>query len=870
MHDRTPDPDLDRDFATFCRTADPTALGRAFDASAGHVFRIALWLCGNRADAEDAVQRTFLVAIEQRARFRTGHPALPWLLGLLTNQVHKVRRERARRGVPIALPAGEPDPAVRVAGAELEQALFELVRGLGPSYHDVLELHLHQGLAATEIAQRLGRPAGTVRTQIVRGVQELRRRLPSGFAGGLAPAAFVGEPLRLAAAVRETVLAAARAPAAAIAGGAWTTARATLLVTAGAMAVIGIALATWLPGRAAVTPAEVAAAGNGVRGAGADDDTASTAPNVRTPLRDAGETEHAMPLERAAVAGAALDTGKALRIRVCDAAGSPLQGARVWLCNSTWVETAPAEQPAFVAARTDALGLASFGEPRPELDTVVVHTNGGCPVQVARNTAANQQEVVVDQRLSITGAVLVDGHAPGEPIALVAVGDARTDDWCAAAVEALSPFDPNKAAAATTCDRSGAFVFFGLAAGAEYSIQTLERIYRRPGTRNDQATAKATPVAAGLVLELETVPLIRGRVVASSDTAPTPGRRVWIHPWFHRPNGGRAQWTSVSCRIGDAFAIPVWETDLSMTTLQFRFARSSKAPVAATRAVDCPFGSVFELGDIAIDASQTTCEWLVVDRDGAPIPGACVIAPDDSRSLADHDGHVVMALAPLTTQVLVGATGYRVHRLDVTPSAQAQRIVLESANRLHVEARAAEGFPALPAMRVDISYGADAPFRDFDDCDLRGARLMATSAGSDYLRHHYLLGAAGVLDLCDFVAEVPFTVVLCDAYGHEVAKESVILSAEEHRHVRFAVARSPRHIAGTVIDSEHRPLAGVTVWFGRSDLGCVVTDENGGFWIEGVYCDAPSLEFAIEGFQTLCAKGPEVFEQSAFRLERGE
>jgi hypothetical protein len=73
----------------------------------------------------------------------------------------------------------------------------------------VLRLHLEEGLNGKEIAERLARPAGTVRTQLVRALEQLRRHLPGGFVAGLA--ALVVVDGAAIAAVRVGVLAAARA-----------------------------------------------------------------------------------------------------------------------------------------------------------------------------------------------------------------------------------------------------------------------------------------------------------------------------------------------------------------------------------------------------------------------------------------------------------------------------------------------------------------------------------------------------------------------------------------------------------------------------------------------------------------------------------
>lgn len=200
---------VDRDFHHFCRTGEPEALGRVFDAVAGQLLRIALWLCGNRADAEDVLQRTFVQAIELRARYESGRSAVAWLLGLLGNQAKKQRREREARAVP-AKPHAVRDPVVEAAAAELAAAVEAVRSDFGDAYRDVLRLHLQEGLGAHEIAVVLKRPASSVRTQLMRALQELRRRLPAGFVGGMAPAWLAIDGGPVSSALREAVIAAAR------------------------------------------------------------------------------------------------------------------------------------------------------------------------------------------------------------------------------------------------------------------------------------------------------------------------------------------------------------------------------------------------------------------------------------------------------------------------------------------------------------------------------------------------------------------------------------------------------------------------------------------------------------------------------------
>lgn len=214
---------VDRQFARFVRTGDPAALGRVFDRTAAELLRLACYLVGNRTDAEDLVQRTFLAAIERRTTFSAQRRAVPWLCGILANHARQLRRDRARQ--PRRADDDEPsrDPAAEAAQRELTERLRQLRDELGAPYADVLQLHLEQGLTAKEIAGRLSRPAGTVRTQLVRALVQLKQRLPDGFVAGGA-LALLARPSSAQAstllAMRQQLVQAAGSPGAAAATGA--------------------------------------------------------------------------------------------------------------------------------------------------------------------------------------------------------------------------------------------------------------------------------------------------------------------------------------------------------------------------------------------------------------------------------------------------------------------------------------------------------------------------------------------------------------------------------------------------------------------------------------------------------------------------
>ena len=395
----------DRLFARFCRSGDPAALGAVFDRTAPELLRVACYLVGNRADAEDLVQRTFLATIESRAAFDKGGKTLPWLLGILSNHAHRLRRERARPAPLQAEPA--VDPTQQAAHRELEQRLRELRDELGAPYADVLQLHLEQGLNAKEIAERLSRPAGTVRTQLVRAMELLRQRLPDGFVAGAvlalaAPSANAAAPAL--AAMRRVVVHAAQ-PGAALAPAVSFVLIGSLLVSkkiGGVVACVLFAplLGTWLAWPEAATRAP----GSGAAGArvASAPEPATAAPVATTP-----------PTERVAASRepAATEAGFALvRVRALWSDRSPAAGVGVFASNDRWISRRDAV--------TDAEGFADLPHLAPGDwsigSTLRSQDGGGAATDMRVSLAAGEAreiEVAVARRGMAQGRVVdADDH----------------------------------------------------------------------------------------------------------------------------------------------------------------------------------------------------------------------------------------------------------------------------------------------------------------------------------------------------------------------------------------------------------------------------------------------------------------------------
>ena len=178
MRERT----LDRLFRRFRDRGDGRALAAVFDGTARELLDVACHLHRDPVEAEDLVQATFLAALRGAKRYDGSSPVRAWLYGILWREAAKARRRGARAVDPDRLPERrQPEPFEGLVAGELPRAVDRALEGLSPRYREVLAPLLQEGRAAEDIARDLGRSPGTVRSQIHRGLEHLRRSLPKGF-----------------------------------------------------------------------------------------------------------------------------------------------------------------------------------------------------------------------------------------------------------------------------------------------------------------------------------------------------------------------------------------------------------------------------------------------------------------------------------------------------------------------------------------------------------------------------------------------------------------------------------------------------------------------------------------------------------------
>jgi RNA polymerase sigma-70 factor (ECF subfamily) len=130
------------------------------------------------ADADDAVQETFVLAWKRLETLREPEAVGPWLHAIARNVAVDRHRERARRGKEEVL---HEETAGAAASApdrgELRERVMAHLRSLPEAYRETLAMRLVEGLTGPEIAEATGLTAGSVRVNLCRGMDLLREML---------------------------------------------------------------------------------------------------------------------------------------------------------------------------------------------------------------------------------------------------------------------------------------------------------------------------------------------------------------------------------------------------------------------------------------------------------------------------------------------------------------------------------------------------------------------------------------------------------------------------------------------------------------------------------------------------------------------
>jgi RNA polymerase sigma factor (sigma-70 family) len=155
----------DSEIVTAIAAGEPDGLAAAYDRYAPPLLAFCCALLGERADAVDAVQDTFLVAAAQLDGLRDPDQLRPWLYAVARNECQRKLRARAQGDGPADDTSDDTiDFGVNLDHAELADMVRAALAGLQPGEREAIEMSLRQDFSPDDLASTLGLSRGQAST----------------------------------------------------------------------------------------------------------------------------------------------------------------------------------------------------------------------------------------------------------------------------------------------------------------------------------------------------------------------------------------------------------------------------------------------------------------------------------------------------------------------------------------------------------------------------------------------------------------------------------------------------------------------------------------------------------------------------------
>jgi len=160
------------------KEGDKDAMAVLIENNQKNVFALAYRMTGNRDDALDITQDTFIKAFRGIKRFRGDSKISTWLYTIASNLSKDHLRKHGRIDVVSLeedwLKAGTASPYEETSHNERKELVKRAIAALPPKMRAAFVLRYEENLPLAEIAQILGKSEGTVKAQIHQATEKIR------------------------------------------------------------------------------------------------------------------------------------------------------------------------------------------------------------------------------------------------------------------------------------------------------------------------------------------------------------------------------------------------------------------------------------------------------------------------------------------------------------------------------------------------------------------------------------------------------------------------------------------------------------------------------------------------------------------------
>lgn len=161
-------------------SGDTASMGVLYDLIKTDLFAYALSRVGNKTDADDITQDTFLQIYRHAKQYAPQGKPMAWVITVENNLIRRLFHARARTvsldGSTAQIPA-EEDTETSVIDSIF---LRDLMRTLSSEEREIISLHIVSGMKHREIAALLDKPLSTILSKYNRAIKKLQSIVKEG------------------------------------------------------------------------------------------------------------------------------------------------------------------------------------------------------------------------------------------------------------------------------------------------------------------------------------------------------------------------------------------------------------------------------------------------------------------------------------------------------------------------------------------------------------------------------------------------------------------------------------------------------------------------------------------------------------------
>ena len=155
-------------------SGDTSALGKLYDLIKTDVFAYALSKVGNKHDAEDVTQDTFVQVYKYAKQYKPKGKPMAWIITIEHNLIKRYFQLKNRTVFGDDLFQTTASPSNFEESSINNAFLRELMAKLDKDEQEVIVLHVVWGMKHREIASKLEKPLSTILSKYNRALKKLR------------------------------------------------------------------------------------------------------------------------------------------------------------------------------------------------------------------------------------------------------------------------------------------------------------------------------------------------------------------------------------------------------------------------------------------------------------------------------------------------------------------------------------------------------------------------------------------------------------------------------------------------------------------------------------------------------------------------